>query len=108
RVPAPRGHPPPSPHRGAPAGVQLPNAGLDRRAADARRGGRLDRGRPAADRAGPARLTLDGLPRRRPSEVAARCLGPLDGLEQRLEVAGAEAGRALTLDDLEEDGGSVA
>jgi 2-keto-4-pentenoate hydratase/2-oxohepta-3-ene-1,7-dioic acid hydratase in catechol pathway len=36
------------------------------------------------------------------SEVAAALLGALDGLEQRLEVADAEAGRAVALDDLVE------
>src|SRR4051794_19659863 len=39
-----------------------------------------------------------------PSEVAASSLLALDGLEQGLEVAGAEALGTFTLDDLEEDG----
>ena len=40
-------------------------------------------------------------------ERAAAGLLALDGLEQRLEVAGAKASRPLALDDLEEDGGPV-
>src|SRR6266516_7527497 len=39
---------------------------------------------------------------RRPSEVPAPGLLPLDGLEQRLEVALAESLRAVALDQLEE------
>src|SRR5689334_5396026 len=42
------------------------------------------------------------------SEVAARVLLALDGLEEGLEVALAEAERAVPLDDLEEDRGPVA
>src|SRR5688500_8819810 len=38
------------------------------------------------------------------SQVAALLLLALDGLEQRLEVAHAEAARAVALDDLEEEG----
>src|SRR6187200_772042 len=41
-------------------------------------------------------------------EVAAALLLALDGLEQRLEVAVAEAARAVALDDLEEDRRAVA
>ncbi|KPC69522.1 hypothetical protein ADL26_18170, partial [Thermoactinomyces vulgaris] len=44
----------------------------------------------------------------RPLEVAALGLLALDGLEQRLEVADAEAERAVPLDELEEDRGPVA
>jgi hypothetical protein len=42
-------------------------------------------------------------PRFRPSQHAALHLVALDGLEQRLEIAFAEAFVALALDDLEED-----
>src|SRR4029079_1096151 len=42
------------------------------------------------------------------SEVAAGVLLALDGLEQRLEVALAEAERAVPLDHIEEDRGAVA
>ena len=42
------------------------------------------------------------------SQVAAQFLLPLDGLEQRLEVALAEAERAVPLDQLEEDRRPVA
>src|SRR5471030_3066674 len=41
-------------------------------------------------------------------KVAPALLLPLDGLEQRLEVALAKAQRAMTLDHLEEHGGAVA
>src|SRR4051794_10346911 len=41
-------------------------------------------------------------------QVAAQRLFALDGLEERLEVALAEAARAVALDDLEEDGRAVA
>src|ERR1700750_1855800 len=41
-------------------------------------------------------------------QVAAPLLLALDGLEQRLEVAVAEAARAVALDDLEEDRRAVA
>src|SRR4051794_40852284 len=57
------------------------------------------------------RCTLPALPagsRSRASEVAAPRLLPLDRLEEGLEVAGAEALRALPLDDLEEHGRTVA
>ena len=40
-------------------------------------------------------------------EVATRCLVGLDGLEQGLEVSGAEALMVSALDDFEEKGGSV-
>src|SRR4051794_2364255 len=42
------------------------------------------------------------------SQIASQCLLALDGLEQRLEVALAEAAGAVALDDLEEDRRAVA
>src|SRR3989454_2446966 len=45
--------------------------------------------------------------RRRRLEVAALGLLAFDGLEQRLEVAHAEAARPVPLDDLEEEGGPI-
>src|SRR5436309_9217604 len=51
----------------------------------------------------PLRMTIDrGL-----SEVAAAGLLPLDGLEERLEVASAEPLGAFALNHLEEDGGAI-
>src|SRR5688572_8865493 len=62
-------------------------------------------------RRGMRRWRAPGIPRRRGagrSEVPALVLLALDGLEERLEVALAEAERAVTLDDLEEDRRAVA
>src|SRR5829696_2139306 len=46
--------------------------------------------------------------RNQPSEVPPRRLLALDRLEERLEVARAEAGGTVTLDDLEEDRRAIA
>ena len=57
-----------------------------------------DVGLPARDPSHPLRHAVHAL------EVASPGLGSLDGLEEGLEVALAEAGGALALDDLEEHG----
>src|SRR5207302_9239347 len=65
---------------------------------------------PARDGARAARATPPAAARcrgRRPSEVPAQSLFALDRLEQRLEVPVAEAARAVTLDHLEEESGTV-
>src|SRR3954464_217290 len=64
----------------------------------------------AAEASGPVRQNgaTRRATRRRGSEVAALLLLPLDRLEQRLEVALAEAERAVPLDELEEQGRAVA
>src|SRR6478736_1280070 len=66
-----------------------------------------DDGRPRTRHAGSA-VDRSLVSPRAGSEVAALVLLALDGLEERLEVALAEAERAVPLDELEEDGRAVA
>lgn len=41
------------------------------------------------------------------NKVAPQFLLPFNGLEQGLEVAGAEAGKVISLDNLDEDRGAI-
>src|SRR5689334_372148 len=99
-------------------GARARTGAASRRArASARRAG-LPRSAPSSSRAvrsatadaPSARATGPAARRRRertPLQVAAERLFSFDRLEQRLEVAVAEAARAVPLDHLEEDGGPV-